>query len=158
MREIDWEYGSIANDLEEMRELGAEFWPETTQAQAFDVEYNLSDDFFSLCEERGILGVLLGRDPETRELVGIYVAILTPWIFCRHLTMSSEVVWFIRRDYMSKQNVIEFLRAAESANAKWGADYVGITMHDIGNVDRARETMKRQGYVMSNLFFLKQVG
>jgi len=160
MRKIVWEYGSIERNLDEMRELGRQSWEENVITKNFDVtaEYDLYDDFFYACEQNGILGVMIGRDPETQELVGMYVAILTPWLFCRNIMMSSEVVWYIRRDYATKSNFLDFLRAVETANAEWGADFVGITLQDKGNVDRVRESMRRQEYVLTNLFLLKKVG
>jgi len=159
MTQIDWEYGSIENDLEDMRELGRYAWSENAITRNFDVnaDYNLYDDYFALCEQRGILKVLVGRDRETRELVGMYAAILAPWMFCRHLTVSSEIVWYIRQDYMNKGNVSKFFRAAEVANAEWGADYMNMTIVDRGNVDRAREKMRKNGYIMTNLSFIKEI-
>ncbi len=157
MRHIEWREGSVSRDIEEIKAFAAQFWPQTVQAQTFGVPFNLFDDLFLHGENTGSVGVLLGRCPGTGALVGIYVALITPWIHSQNFIHSDEVVWFIHKRYMTKTHLKHFLAEVEQANKRWGVDYFNITLHDIGDIESGRNLFESQGYKMTNLSFMKGV-
>ncbi len=115
MPEIEYNYGNYYDDVDDVIELCATWWEDSSFYKNTGMPFEVNKEYFKRLYDRGYLIIVLGRDVETKQLVACYIASKSPYHFNKNYLMANEIVWCIHKDYRDGKEVFNLLIAIEMA-------------------------------------------
>lgn len=143
-------------DTKPVLELCASWWEESAWFKNTGMKFDSDPNYWYGLFQAGVMVGTVGRNANGRA-VSAYVAVKQPYQFNQNVTLATEVVWCLDKEYRTGRNLLTLFNKIEDVLARCDVDIYHLNVPIQEGHERLTQRLEKRGFFKQDLSLFKEI-